>query len=382
MSTEAVVIVGGGLAAARTAQHLRRRGHKGLLSLVADEGHSPYDRPPLSKAVLHGEREETTLPVDLTALDVDVRLATTAESLDLKHSLVRTTGGSLPFDRLVVATGARPLLVPGQGEQLSLRTIDDARRMRDRLAPGTRTVIIGASWIGAEVATAALAKGASVTVLEAGAAPLSGALGAEGGELTRDWWSEVDLRTDVQVAEVGVDSVLCTDGTEVPADTVVTGVGVRASTDWLKGSGLALERGVLVDEHLRSTDPRVIALGDVAARHSPRYGRTLRVQHWDSASMAAATAASNTLQSREAEGDALVTFDPVPYFWSDQWGHRLQYVGAHSPDDTLTVETDDEPGTTATWRDASGRPTAVLTIDRPRASAAAQRELSKAPDGC
>lgn len=379
MSTDRIVIVGGGLGAARSAQHLRRRGHQGDLILVTEEEHLPYDRPPLSKAVLRGEREDTTLPIDPDALDIDVRTATAARSLDLEHSLVRTTGRDLPFDRLVVATGAAPVRVPGPGEQLTLRTIDDARRLRGHLTPGARVVIIGASWIGAEVATCALAKGAEVTVLEAGPAPLSGALGVEGGQLTRGWWSDVDLRTDVEVQEVGPQSVLCTGDTEVPADVVITGVGVRAETGWLEDSGLAIDRGLLVDEHLRASDPRVLALGDVTARHSSRYGRTLRVQHWDTASMAAGTIATNALLPPDAAGVELAAFDPVPYFWSDQWGHKVQYVGHHAPEDDFIVDRDDDPGTTATWRDASGRPTAVLTIDRPKASAAAQRELADAP---
>ena len=159
------------------------------------------------------------------------------------------------------------------------------------------------------------------------------------------------------------------DGTAVPADVVVTGVGVRPETTWLEGSGLALDRGVAVDEHLVSSDPDVLALGDVAARWSPRLDARVRIEHWEDAGSAGAVAAASLLADDPAERPV---HDPVPYFWSDQFGHKVQYVGAHGPGDrAVEREPDETPGRTVTWLDGGGRVSAVLTVDRPRESAAA-----------
>jgi NADPH-dependent 2,4-dienoyl-CoA reductase/sulfur reductase-like enzyme len=364
-----VVVVGGGLGAARTIAHLRRRGYDGEVVLLGAENRPPYDRPPLSKAVLAGQKDDTTLRFDPAELQVDLRLGTSATGLDLARRVVRTDAGDVPFDRLVVATGARPVRLPGPGPQLTLRTLDDALALRARLVPGARVVLIGASWIGAEVATAALARGCSVTCLEAGPAPLAQALGAEIGATLLPWWRDVDLQTGTAVASIEADRVELADGAAVPADVVVTGVGVRPETGWLEGSGLALERGVLVDEHLVSSDPDVLALGDVAARWSPRLDARVRIEHWEDAGSAGPVAAGSVLAYDPADRPV---HDPVPYFWSDQFGHKVQYVGAHGPGDR-PVERDPgaTPGRTVTWLDDAGRVSAVLTVDRPRESAAA-----------
>jgi 3-phenylpropionate/trans-cinnamate dioxygenase ferredoxin reductase component len=370
-----VVVVGGGLSAARTVQQLRRRGYDGRLVVIGAEPHLPYDRPPLSKAVLAGERHDTTLPFDPVALDVDVRLDTWATGLDLQERVVETDRGDLDFDRLVIATGARPVRLPGSGEQLTLRTIDDALSLRDRLRPGARIVVIGASWIGAEVTTSALARGCRVTCLEGGAAPLAQALGTEVGRQFLPWWAGVDLRLGTRVRGVSDGAVFLDDGELIPADLVVTGVGVRPETAWLQGSGLNVDRGVLVDEHLQASTQAVVALGDVAARWSPRYGRLLRVEHWDDAATAGAVAAATLLAHSP---DQLRPHDPVPYFWSDQFGHKIQYVGHHGGDDTpVRRESSKVPGSTTTWVDTDERITAVLTVDRPREAAAAQRIIGE-----
>ncbi len=364
-----VVVVGGGLGAARTIAQLRRRGYEGRVVLLGAEARLPYDRPPLSKAVLAGHKDDTTLRFDPAALRVDLRLGTPATGLDLGRRVVRTDTGDIPFDRLVVATGARPVRLPGPGRQLSLRTLDDALALRERLVPGARVVLIGASWIGAEVATAALAYGCSVTCLEAGPAPLAQALGAEIGATFLPWWRDVDLRTGTAVASVEEDRVELADGTAVPADVVVTGVGVRPETAWLGGSGLALDRGVTVDEHLVSSDPDVLALGDAAARWSPRLDARVRIEHWEDAASAGAVAAASLLAD---DPDERPVHDPVPYFWSDQFGHKVQYVGAHGPGHrAVEREPDEAPGRTVIWLDDRGRVSAVLTVDRPRESAAA-----------
>jgi NADPH-dependent 2,4-dienoyl-CoA reductase/sulfur reductase-like enzyme len=364
-----VVVVGGGLGAARTIAQLRRRGYDGEVVLLCAEDRPPYDRPPLSKAVLAGEKNDTALRFDTAELRVHLRLGTSATGLDLARRVVRTGSGDVPFDRLVLATGARPVRLPGPGAQLTLRTLEDALALRARLVPDARVVLIGASWIGAEVATAALAYGCSVTCLEAGPAPLAQALGAEVGATFLPWWRGVDLRTGTAVASVEADRVELADGTAVPADVVVTGVGVRPETGWLADSGLALDRGIVVDEHLVSSDPDVVALGDVAARWSPRVGARVRIEHWEDAGSAGAVAAGTLLADDPADQPV---HDPVPYFWSDQFGHKVQYVGAHRPEDgAVEREPGDTPGRTVTWLDDAGRVTAVLTVDRPRESAAA-----------
>jgi NADPH-dependent 2,4-dienoyl-CoA reductase/sulfur reductase-like enzyme len=370
-----IVVAGGGLGAVRTIAQLRRRGWDGELVLLGAEPHPPYDRPPLSKAVLAGERDATTLRFDPAALRVDVRLCTPATGLDLAGRCVRTADVDVPFDRLLVATGARPVRLPGPGPQITLRTVDDALALRGLLQPGARVVLVGASWIGAEVATVALARGCRITCLEAGQAPLAQALGRQVGASFLPWWRGVDLRLGTGVASVEPREVVLSDGGTVPADVVVVGVGVRPETHWLAASGLELDRGVVVDEHLRASEPDVVALGDVAARWSPRAGARLRVGHWEDAGSAGAVAADSLLA---ADGDELPVHDPVPYFWSDQFGHKVQYVGAHATGDRPVERAEGErPGRTVTWLDDAGRMTAVLTVDRPRESGAAQLPVAE-----
>jgi NADPH-dependent 2,4-dienoyl-CoA reductase/sulfur reductase-like enzyme len=338
-----------------------------MLSDVADP---PYDRPPLSKAVLAGVREHSELAFDAAALDVDVRLGVRAISLDPERRIVATTAGDIGFDRLVIATGARPIRLPGAGEQLALRTIDDARVLRGRLREGSHLVIIGASWIGAEVATTALARGCRVTCIEAGIAPLEHVLGAEVGQRLVPWWDGVELRTGTAVAAIQDEGVVLADGEVVAADVVLSAVGVRPDTDWLMDSGLDLDRGVLVDEFLRSSIPGVISLGDVAARWSPRHDAVLRLQHWEDAASAGVAAAAAVLAT---DHDGFVCHDPVPYFWSDQFGHKIQYVGHHTSVDTaIWRDLDEQPGATVSWLTPAGTVSAVMTIDRPRECVAAQ----------
>jgi NADPH-dependent 2,4-dienoyl-CoA reductase/sulfur reductase-like enzyme len=352
-------------------QQLRRQGHPGPITMLAAERRAPYDRPPLSKAVLRGTRDDTSLRFDATALDVDLRLGHRAHGLDVARRVIRTDDQEIPFDRLVIATGAEPVLLPGDGPQVTLRTLDDALALRDQLRPAARVVIVGASWIGAEVATAALARGCRVTCLETGAAPLAQALGTGIGVGLLPWWQDVDLRLGVTVAAVRHGRVELADGSAVTSDVVVTGVGVRPAADWLAGSGIDLDRGILVDEHLRASVPGIVALGDVAARWSPRSRARLRIEHWTDAGSAGLTAAGTLLAQAP---DAAPVHDPVPYFWSDQFGHRLQFVGHRDPADrAIERGPGGAPGRTVTWVDPAGRITAVLTIDRPAESAAAQQ---------
>lgn len=356
-----LVIVGGGLATARLVAVMRRKKFAGPITVLSAEDRPPYDRPPLSKQVLTGEQDAAPLPFDTAKLNVDLRLGTRATGLDLDARAVLTDGsepGAVPFDALAIATGAAPLRLPGDGPQTTLRTLDDSLALRAKLVPGARVVIVGASWIGAEVATAARAAGCAVTCVEFGPEPLAGVLGEEAGAATRGWWSGIDLRTSTAVASVQADGVHLTDGSVLPADVVVTGIGVRPDLAWLAESGVELDRGVLTDARCRTNVPGVIALGDVAQRWSAQTRSHRLAEHWDEASLVA-TAAAGTLLDWEHGPE----HDPVPYFWSDQFGRKLQYVGTHAPDDSLVIDrAEDGSLRRATWS-RDGVLTAWLGVD-------------------
>ncbi|GAA4611012.1 FAD-dependent oxidoreductase [Actinoallomurus liliacearum] len=366
---ERVIVAGGGLAGVRTIEALRAQGHTGRLTLVGAEPHRPYDRPPLSKGVLRGDVDDTTVEADWTALDCELLLGHRVTGLT---DVLETTAGPLGFDGLVIATGASPIRLPGEGPQHVLRTIDDARALRAELRPGARVAIVGAGWIGAEVATAAAAAGCRVTVVEAADAPLSGAVAAEVGTKTTGWYAEagIELRTGVKVASVERGGLDLAGGGSIEADVVLTGVGVRPETAWLEGSGLTLDNGVAVDERLRTGRPGVYAVGDCAAWWSSRFRRRLRVEHWDTALNAPEVAAAGLLG-----GDRL--YDPVPYFWSEQFGHMVQYAGHHPVADIMVWRGDPTAagGWSACWL-ADDRLVAILTVDRPRDLAQGRRIIA------
>ena len=330
---ERIVVVGGGLAGLRTVEELRAREYAGQVTLVGAETRPPYDRPPLSKRLMAGELADTTLREDLAALGMQLRLGETATGVS--PGVLRTDRGEHRFDRLVLATGATPVALPGSGRQWFLRTLDDALALRARLRPGLRLAIVGAGWIGAELATAAAARGAQVTVLEAAAAPLAGAVGAEVGALTTGWYREagVELRLGQPVESVEPGGLALPGGGWLAADEVVTAVGVRPEVGWLDGSGIAVDRGVATDEQLRTSLPGVFAVGDCAAFWSLRYRRRLRFEHWDVALQAPAVVAANVLGGTDA-------YDPVPYFWSEQFGRMIQYVGFHGEADRMMLRGD------------------------------------------
>jgi NADPH-dependent 2,4-dienoyl-CoA reductase/sulfur reductase-like enzyme len=359
---ERVVIVGGGLAGSRAATELRAKGYAGQLTMLGAEPHPPYDRPPLSKKLMMGELDSTSLDTDAAALGLDLRLGEAATGLD--GPVVRSERGEYRFDRLIVATGAAPVLLPGPGRQHVLRTVDDALEIRGALQKGTQLAVIGAGWIGAELATAAAARGCAVTVLEAAAAPAAAALGEEAAAMLVPWYAGagVDLRLGQPVESVQEGGVALPGGGWLEADLVVTAVGVRPSIGWLDGSGVDLANGIVVDGRLRASSPGVYAAGDCAAFWSGRYGRRLRVEHWDTALHSPSVAAANALG---AEQD----YDPVPYFWSEQFGRMVQYVGHHEREDRL-IWRGDPAGErwAACWVSGAGtdRLVAVLTVGRPR----------------
>ncbi|MDI2027729.1 FAD-dependent oxidoreductase [Saccharopolyspora sp. TS4A08] len=359
-----IVVAGGGLAAARVCERLRAKGHDGELLVLCAEPHPPYDRPPLTKAALLEERD-TTLRTDFELLEADLRLGVAATGLAPDRDVVRTAEGEIPFSTLVIATGSAPVPLPGTGPQHVVRTAQDAARLRAGLRPGAHVVLAGAGWIGGEVATAALHLGCRVTCVEPGPAPLAAALGAEVGALFLPWWSDVDLRLGVGVTEVTATGVRLGDGSHLPADVVVAGVGVRPQTDWLSGSGVEVDRGVVVDEHLRTTRPGVYAVGDVAARWSVRWNKRLRVEHWDDARTGPDVAAAVILGG-DAGPDPLPVHDPVPYFWSDQFGHKIQYVGQHGAEDSVVVRGRGSAKWGAAWLAPDGTLNAHLSVDQPK----------------
>jgi NADPH-dependent 2,4-dienoyl-CoA reductase/sulfur reductase-like enzyme len=353
-----VVVAGAGLAGFRTVEELRARGFAGPVTLVGAEPRPPYDRPPLSKKFLADPALDPSLKADFAALEVDFRPGEAATGLG--EDLL-TSRGAYSFDHLVLATGAQPVALPGDGRQRFLRTYDDALALRDLLEPGLRLAIVGAGWIGAELATAAAAHGCQVTVVEAGPAPLAAAIGAPVGAQTARWYAAagVDLRVATAVEAVRPGGLDLAGGGHLEADEVVTAVGVRPATGWLEGSGLRLENGVAVDARLRTSRPGVYAAGDCAAFESRRFGRRIRVEHWDVALHQPEVIAANVLGGDEV-------YDPVPYFWSEQFGRMVQYVGHHRGADSLLWRGDPaEPAWSACWL-ADGRLIAILTVGRPR----------------
>ncbi|MEU7603438.1 FAD-dependent oxidoreductase, partial [Streptomyces sp. NPDC041003] len=334
-----VVIVGAGMAGVQTAVALREQGFAGPLTLLGAEPHQPYDRPPLSKAVLLGKAEDSAFDVDFEGLGIELRLGTEVTGLRAADRELDTEAGPVPYEVLVLATGAEPLTLPGTegvpGVHL-LRTLDDAARLRPVLAAAPSTVVVGAGWIGAEFATAAREAGCAVTVVEAADRVLAGALPAEVAEPMARWYEEAGagLITGAKVAGIEEGRVLLADGRVLPAGAVVVGIGARPATGWLAGTGVELgpDGSVTADAHLRTSLPGVYAVGDCASFPSGRYGKRLLVHHWDNALQGPRTVAANILAGA---GESAQVYDPVPYFWSEQFGRFVQYAGHHGGADTL-----------------------------------------------
>jgi len=360
-----IVVVGAGLAGLRTVEELRGRGYAGRIALIGAEQRPPYDRPPLSKKVLSApEPPDPSLRADFDSLGVDFQPGRMIGGLDE----VRDLG------QVVIATGADPVRLPGPGAQRVLRTYDDALALRTVLRPGLRLAVIGAGWIGAELATAAAGAGCQVTVVEAAPVPLAAALPAEIGVTAASWYEPagVELRLGTAVSSVENGGLALADGSWLAADCVVTAVGVRPSVSWLAGSGVELENGVATDAGMRSSVPGVFAVGDCAAFWSRRFGRRLRFEHWDVALHAPAVVAANLLGGDEA-------YDPVPYFWSEQFARMVQYAGYHGGATALVWRGD--PASDGKWAAcwlAGERLVAILTVDRPRDLTQARRLIADA----
>jgi 3-phenylpropionate/trans-cinnamate dioxygenase ferredoxin reductase component len=336
-----MVIVGGGLAGAKAAETLRGEGYDGGLVIVTEETERPYERPPLSKDYLIGAKERDVVYVHdagwYAAHDVDLRTGVRAVGLDpAGHTVELDSGDRLSYRAVLLATGAAPrrLRVPGADLEgvLTLRTAADSDRLKAELAPGDRqVVVVGAGWIGLEVAAAARSYGNAVTVIEPQATPLRQVLGDEMGtvfaRLHRD--HGVDLRLSTGVGEFRgdgrVEAVVTADGTEVPADLVVVGVGVVPRTELAEAAGLAVDNGVVVDAALRASAPDVFAAGDIASWLNPLYGRHIRVEHWANA-LNGGPVAARAMLGRD------VVYDRLPYFFTDQYDLGMEYSGLGGAD--------------------------------------------------
>jgi NADPH-dependent 2,4-dienoyl-CoA reductase/sulfur reductase-like enzyme len=347
-----VVIVGASLAGLRAAETLRQRDHDGEVVVIGAEHHRPYDRPPLSKKLLAGEWEPDRIhlrrPDTFDDLDVDWRLGVEATGLRLDdRTLALADGSDIGFDALIIATGASPRRLPDQERVAGvhvLRTLDDALGLRADIADGGRRVIvIGAGFIGLEAALTTHARGNEVTVLEGAPAPLVRGLGAEMGALIGGLHSErgIDLRCGVRIAEIEEGAVRLDDGTRLPADVILVGIGVDPATGWLEGSGLEIRDGIVCDATLLAMTTgggaasRVYAAGDVARWRNPLFDQEMRVEHWTNAAEQGARAAENLLAVER--GEPAEAYAPVPFVWSDQGDLRLQLVGRPSADDDVEI---------------------------------------------
>ncbi|QQM43902.1 NAD(P)/FAD-dependent oxidoreductase [Streptomyces liliifuscus] len=368
------VIVGAGMAGVQTAVALRERGFTGSVTLIGAEPHQPYDRPPLSKAVLLGKAEGSAFDVDFEALDVELRLGLEVTGVHPSRHELDTVDGPVPYDVLVIATGAEPIQLPGAqgvpGVHL-LRTLDDAERLRPVLARQHDIVVVGAGWIGAEFATAAREAGCAVTVVEAADRPLAGVLPEEVAAPMAAWYADSGavLRTHARVERVEHGEVVLDDGSRLLAGAVVVGIGARPATAWLAGSGIELgdRREIVADDHLRTSAPDVYAVGDCASFPSGRYGERLLVHHWDNALQGPRTVAANIV------GETSAAYDPVPYFWSEQFGRFVQYAGHHASAAALVWRGDPAgPSWSVCWL-REGRLVAVLAVGRPRDLAQGKR---------
>ncbi|WP_371514957.1 NAD(P)/FAD-dependent oxidoreductase [Mycobacterium sp. 1164966.3] len=341
-----IVIVGGGLGAARTAEQLRRADYTGPITIVSDEVHLPYDRPPLSKEVLRSEVDDVALkPREwYDEKDVALRLGSAAVSLDTTAQTVTLSDGSvLGYDELVIATGLVPRLIPSfpdlEGIRV-LRSFDQSMALRTHASAANRVVIVGAGFIGCEVAASLRSLGVEVALVEPQPTPLAAVLGEQIGELvTRLHRAEgVDVRTGVGVAEVRgeghVDTVVLSDGTELAADLVVVGIGSRPATEWLDGSGIEVDNGVICDEAGRTSAPNVWALGDVASWRDPT-GHQARVEHWSNVADQARVVVPAML------GQDVPSAVVVPYFWSDQYDVKIQCLGEPEATDIVHLVEDD-----------------------------------------
>jgi 3-phenylpropionate/trans-cinnamate dioxygenase ferredoxin reductase subunit len=346
--TTTYVIIGGGLAGAKAAEGLRAHGYEGQILIVGAEAAVPYERPGLSKGLLHGTSTADDLLVHPESWYAEnaVELLTGAVVADLDRvgqALVTADGTRIHYDKALLATGSAPrhLTVPGGDQAHYLRTLDDATALSRLLVPGSTLVVVGGGWIGLETAAAARRRGVDVTVLEPQLSPLHAVLGLEIG----GWFAElhrqhgVHLRLSTAVTSVAPHHVVTSDGERLSADVVLAGVGARPRTRLAEEAGLDVDNGVVVDAFLRTPDPRVLAAGDVARAYHPGLRRHIRVEHW-------ANALNQGLAAGAALAGAGTPYERVPYFYTDQYETGMEYAGFVAPGehDRLVVRGDAESG--------------------------------------
>jgi 3-phenylpropionate/trans-cinnamate dioxygenase ferredoxin reductase subunit len=366
------LIVGAGMAGAKAAETLREEGFDGRIVLVGADPERPYERPPLTKGYLLGDspRDEAFVhpPTFYAEHDVELEAGTEVTALDLgARSATLGDGRTLGFDRLLLATGAVPRVPPIAGTELDgvhvLRTLAHSDALRERLAEGANVAVIGAGWIGCEVAAAARTRGAEVTLIEQTATPLEGVLGPELGGFFADVHARhgVHLEMGARVERIEgsgrVEAVTLQGGTRIACDTVVIGVGVAPETRLAEAAGLEVENGIAADEHLRTGHADVFVAGDAANALRPRYGRRVRVEHWANALEQGPAAARSMLGGSDP-------FDELPYFFTDQYDVGMEYVGLHAPGDRVVIR--GEPADRALhafWLDGAGRLTAAMHVN-------------------
>src|SRR5262245_15682571 len=337
-----VVVVGGSLGGLRTAEALRRHGYDGRLVLVGEEVHRPYDRPPRSTEVLRGERDAAGValakPESFEALGLDLRLGRRAVALDPRAREVELdTGERIRFDGCAIATGARPRRLRGTPDLagiFTLRTLDDALAIRAELERGPRVAVVGAGFIGSEVAASCRQRGLEVVMIDPLPTPLAAAVDREVGEvvaaLHRDHGAALRLGAGFEGAG-RLERVRLVDGSAIPADVAVVGIGVVPNTEWLAGSGLELEDGVVCDETTAASVPGIVAVGDVSRFTNPLFGLSMRVEHWTNAVEQADVAAERLL------GAPGKPYAPAPFVWSDQYELKIQAAGWMLPGDETRV---------------------------------------------
>ncbi|NNH74350.1 FAD-dependent oxidoreductase [Nocardia uniformis] len=369
------IIAGGGLAAAKLAEALRSNDFDGHVTLISAEEKLPYERPPLSKEHLLGKKSLTDFTVDPAQWyrdhNIEVLLGTTVTSIDRTTKTVALPDGTtLSYDKLALATGSRPrrLPVPGSDAEgvYTLRYIEDSDALLAMFGSARRLVVIGGGWIGLEVTAAARAAGVEVVVLEAESVPLKSALGPEMGAVFADLHREhgVDLRCEVRVAEILVadgsaTGVRLDDDTRIDADAVLVAVGARPNIELAADAGLATEGGVLVDESLATSDPDIVAVGDIADQLHPVIERRIRVEHWANA-LNQPEVAAKTMLGKPA------VYDRLPYFFTDQYDLGMEYTGAVSPrQDTRVVVRGDlgKREFVAFWLDSGNRVLAGMNVN-------------------
>ncbi len=362
-----IVVVGGGLAAGRAVMELREAGHEGEVVLFAGEPEVPYERPPLSKGYLQGgdSRESTYVqPREWYAEhDVDLRLGEPVESIDLEGEAVRSSSGVTPFDRLLIVTGARPrtldLASTDSIEVRYLRTLADSTALKERLGPDHHLLILGGGWIGMEVAASARTLGATVTVVEPAELPMLAALGPEVSTRFADLHRAhgVDLRLSTGLDRLDGGAAVLTDGSRVEPNTVLVGIGATPNDELARTAGLAVDNGILVDEGLRSSHPSVFAAGDVANAHHPVLGTRLRVEHWQNA-ISQGRAAAHALLGEP------VSFEDLPYFFTDQYDWGMEFFGHPAGADDVQLDPGEGDDAFSCWWRRDGRLIAATHVNQ------------------